>query len=289
MIQDAGLGCWVGSISKTGAYQLILRRLSKKPYRLKITLMAPDDPRVDPGISQRQISMDTSLWGTRFSLSQQPYDPPHLDGIEQNWPAHLALLTRNLQFRIMSVDGLKKTPWEDDSWMPGLARLEAALRPGGSLSAPDQLPLALYQDSHLCFWGKQELVEGKTWRGLRWIGWYAQDCSGGPVTDPEPMNYIFEAISKNGQYFIMVFAGIAYLHPTSDWARILDEDAEKTERLVNPKPVGPERMQAIEAIDRETDRALRNTINLRLDQAQTSSFDPDLRRIDAAVRSLELH
>jgi hypothetical protein len=288
MVQGDGLGCWVGPLSKTGTYQLILRRPSKKLYRLRIALMAPHDPRLDPGVSPQQVSMDTTLWGTGFSLSRQPFDPPHFDGVEDNWPAHLALITRNLQFRIMSVEGIKKTPWEDDRWMSGFARLESDLQPGGKMTAPDLLPLAVYQDAHLCFWGKQEIVEGKAWRGLRWIGWYAQDCSGGPVTDPEPMNYILEAISRDGQYFIMIFADVAYLHPTSDWQRILDEEAEKTERLVNPKPVGRERDQAIDAIEEEEDRRLHQTVGLRLDQAEPSSFKPDLRHLDAAVRSLEL-
>jgi hypothetical protein len=288
MIQDDGLGCWVGPLSKTGAYQLILRRSSDKLYRLRITLMAPNDPRVDPGISPGQVSMDTTLWGTGFSLSRQPFDPPHFDGVEDNWPAHLALVTKNLQFRIMSVEGIKNTPWEDDRWLKGLARLESALKPGGKIPAPDVLPLAVYQDAGLCFWGKQELVEGKGWRGLRWIGWYAQDCSGGPVTDPEPMNYILEAVSRNGRHYVMVFADIAYLHPTSDWQRILDEEDEKTVRLVNPKPVGRERSQAMDSIDEEEDRLLHHTVNLRLDQAEPISFKPDLRQLDAAVRSLEL-
>lgn len=288
MLQDDGLGCWMGLLSRTGAYQLILRRPSDKLYRLSITLMAPDDPRIDPGISPGQVSMDTTLWGTGFSLSRQPFDPPHFDGVEDNWPAHLALVTKDFQFRVMSVEGIKNTPWEDDRWLKGLARLESALQPGGKIPTPDLLPLAVYQDAALCFWGKQELVEGKAWRGLRWIGWYAQDCSGGPVTDPEPMNYILEAISRNGRYFVMVFADIAYLHPSSDWQRILDDEDEKTARLVNPKPVGKERSQAIDAIDEEEDRLLRHTVNLRLDQAAPSSFKPDVRQLDAAVRTLEL-
>jgi hypothetical protein len=288
MVQNDGLGCWVGSLSKSGVYRLILRRSSDKLYRLRLTLMAANDPRVDPGISPGRVSMDTTLWGTGFSLSRQQFDPPHLDGLEDNWPAHFALTTKGLQFRIMSVEGIKQTPWEDDRWMPGFARLESALKPRGKIAAPDLLPLAVYLAAHLCFWGKQELIEGKAWLGLRWIGWYAQDCSGGPVTDPEPMNFIFEAISRNGKYFIMIFADIEYLHPTSDWGRILSEEAEKSEKLVDPSPVGRERNRAIEALEEEEDRLLHDTVNLRLDQAEPNSFKPDLRQLDDAVRSLGL-
>jgi hypothetical protein len=250
--------------------------------------MDEHDTRLDPGISPDRVSIDTTLWGTKGTLSPQPFYPPTFAGADDNWPAQLSLVTKDLQIRIMSVDGIKKTLWEDDRWMQGLARLESALRPGGMVATPDLLPLAVFQDAALCFWGKQEVVDGKTWRGFRWIGWYAQDCSGGPVTDPEPVNYIFEAISRDGKFFIMIFADIAYLHPTPEWQRILDKEDEKSEKLVNPLPIGRERSQAIDVLEEEEDRLLHHLVNLRLDQAQPSSFKPDLRQLDAAVHSLEL-
>jgi hypothetical protein len=261
MIQEAGLGCWIGPLFKTGTYRLILRRSSSKSYRLRITLMEPHDPRVDPGISPRQVSMDTTLWGTAFSLSRQPFDPPHLDGLEDNWPAHLALITKGLEFRIMSVEGIKRTSWEDDRWPQGLARLESVLQPDGKTSPPDLLPLAVYQDAGLCFWGKQELVEGNAWRGLRWIGWYAQDCSGGPVTAPLPVKYVLEAISRDGKYFILMLADIEYLHPAPEWERTLKAEEEKAAKVIDPKPVGRERDKAIEAMDEEENRILRQVVN----------------------------
>jgi hypothetical protein len=288
MSKDDQPGYWVGPLPKTGIYQLILRRSSNKPYRLRLTLMDAHDPRLDPGISPARVSIDTTLWGIKSTLSLQPFYPPIFAGVDDNWPAQLALVTKDLQVRIMSVEGIKKTLWEDDRWMQGLARLESALQPDGRIATPDLLPLAVYQDAALCFWGKQEIVEGKAWRGMRWIGFYAQDCTGGPVSDPMPVNYIFEAISRDGQYFMMIFADIAYLHPTPEWQSILDEEDEKSAKLINPLPVGRKRTQAVKAMEEEENRLLRQSVNLRLDQAQPSTFEPDLHQLDAAVHSLEL-
>ncbi len=204
MSQDQGLGYWTGLLSRTGVYQLILRRPSNTPYRLRLTLMDAHDPRLDPGISPDRVSIDTTLWGVKTTLSPQSFYPPTFAGEDDNWPAQLALVTNDLQVRIMQVEGIRKTLGEDDRWMQALSRLESALHPGGKIASPDLLPLSGYQGAALCFWGKEEIVEGKTWRGLRWIGFYAQDCSGGPVSDPMPVNYIFEAISRDGKYFLML-------------------------------------------------------------------------------------
>lgn len=188
----------------------------------------------------------------------------------------------------MSVEGIRKTLWEDDNWMKGLDRLESSLQPGGKIATPDRLPLVVFQESHLCFSGKQQVIESETWRGMRWIGWYAQDCTGGPISDPEPMNYVFEAISRDGRYFILLFANIGYIHPTPDWNRILKQEDAKSSKLVNPLPVGRERSQAIDALDEEENRLLRQSVSFHLDQAPPNSFNPELRQLDAAVDSIKL-
>jgi hypothetical protein len=250
--------------------------------------MDAHDPRLDPAISPARVFLDTTLWGVSNALSARPFYPPTFDGLEDNWPAHLAIITKDLQFRIMSVEGIKKALSEDDRWTAGLARLESALRPGGRSATPDLLPLAIYQHSGLCFWGKQEIVEGKTWREMRWVGWYSQDCAGGPPSDPEPMNYILEAISRDGKFFILILADIAYLHPSPEWRRVLEEEDEKSARLIDSLTVGRERSRAIEALDEEENRLLRHAVNLHLDKAQPNSFKPNLRQLDAAAHSLDL-
>ena len=246
--------------------------------------MDPHDPRVNPGISPSQVSMDTSLWWTAFSLSRQPYDPPRLDGIEDNWPAQLALVTKNLQVRIMSVEGLKKTPWEDSSWLQGLARLESALQPGGTVATPDLLPLAGFEDSRICYWGKEEKFESKSWQGLRWISLYEQGCAGDEWSSPLGINYVFEGISRDGRYFILMFADIADLHPPLKWKMMLDQFA----KLYYSKPVPRERFQTVEEAEKVQEERVRDVANRHFDEAPPDSFKPDLRQLDAAVRSIEL-
>lgn len=86
----------------------------------------------------------------------------------------------------------------------------------------------------------------------------------------------------------MLFADIDYLHPTPEWQKILDGEDKKSAKLVNPLPVGRKRTQALEALDEEENRLLRQSVNLGLEQAAPNSFKPDLRQLDAAVHSLEL-
>ena len=85
-----------------------------------------------------------------------------------------------------------------------------------------------------------------------------------------------------------MLADTAYLHPPLEWQGSLDAESKKFNKLIAPLPIGPERNRAIEALDREGERLLRELVNLRLNQAQPSSFKPDLRQLDAAVRTLEL-
>lgn len=88
MSKDDGPGYRVGPLTRTGIYELFLRRPSSKPYRLRLTLMDAHDPGLDPGISPDRVSFDATPWATVSTLSPQPFDPPTFDGREDNWPAH---------------------------------------------------------------------------------------------------------------------------------------------------------------------------------------------------------
>ena len=86
--------------------------------------------------------------------------------------------------------------------------------------------------------------------GPRWAGSRASpgvDCLGSAGMHRAVL--VAQAISKDGRYFVMIFADIEYLHPTPDRERILNEEAEKSGKLANALPIGRERNRAIKAPD----------------------------------------
>jgi hypothetical protein len=136
----AGKTDWMNVLAKSGTYQIAVRPTSKKPYDLLITLMDPHDPRLDPGIKPDQVSLDLGAFGGKAKLTEQPFRPRLTGELDDGWPAHLSVQNEKIEFKIMSLEGLKKRMVRDPEWTKGLGRLEAALKPGGKTVPPEQLP-----------------------------------------------------------------------------------------------------------------------------------------------------
>ena len=194
--------------------------------------------------------------------------------VDDFWPAHLAAVSGHVELRIMALDGMKKTYPGDTEWSQGISRLESALRTREETVTPDELPLRGYQDAGLDFWGKQKRIEGKAWTGLRWIAWYSQ--GGLDTPDPIPLNYVFEAISRDGRYFIMVFANVEYTNPPEELLKILRERSQLGGSAQS--------MEAFEGLL----RSFQPRVCRRLDAAEPDSLKPSVRRLDALVSSIEL-
>ena len=112
-------------------------------------------------------------------------------------------------------------------------------------------------------WGSLERVDGKSWRGLRWIGQYSQEED----ELQNPLAYVFLAISNDGKYLIWL------------WVQIEDLDA----------PFQLSDNQKAKLIDdRKAWDALQQKANVALTGASPASFKPDLNRLDAAMRTIEL-
>jgi hypothetical protein len=108
--------------------------------------------------------------------------------------------------------------------------------------------------------------------GPRWAGSRASpgvDCLGSAGMHRAVL--VAQAISKDGRYFVMIFADIEYLHPTPDRERILNEEAEKSGKLANALPIGRDEI-GLSKHRTEEDRPLQDTVNVRPGQAQPSSF-----------------
>jgi hypothetical protein len=269
---DSECGTWINVLPKTGLYRLLVRWPSNKPYVLRITLMDSRDPRLDAGITADRISIDWSTLGAPVALTLQPFEPVVFGFVDDFRPAHLAATTSSFEFRIMALDGIKKMQSDATLWSQGITRLESALRANSGPVPPDLLPLSGYQDAGIAFWGRQERLEGRTWVGMRWLGWYTQGGVG-DAADPIPLNYVFEAISRDGRYFIMMFADILFSNPPAELLR--------TVKVLNDPGPSAEAWEA-------RMRALQPQVGRYLDEAGPDSFTPSIRQFDALARSIEL-
>lgn len=243
-------------LAQTGIYQVVLDtsegRKQGYKYGISFTLLAKDDPVVDPGIKPEQVSIDFGTFAKGKELSAVP--PVLAEGcLDESWPAHLAVSNERIQFRIMQVAGYEKVFPSDH----GLALLEAAITAGETETVAG-LPYAS-SDVGLQMWARQQTLEGDGWRGLRWIGGYGQDSPCGP----SELRYVFQGISNDDRFLIVIRAVISSPAKQKRWAArgcVSDTEVPKINALL--------------AQD--------------LTAANPASFQPNLDQLDAVVRSMKL-
>ncbi len=255
-IDLGGSNDWMNVLSKTGTYEIAVRPSSKKPYDLSITLMDPHDPRLDPGLTADKVSLDLGVLGGKPKLSFEPFHPALGGEIDDPWPANLFVQQEHVEFRIMSLEGLKKRMARDKEWMAQLGRLEAALKPGGKLVTPELLPPGS-SDAAMMFGSRMEYVEGPSVRALRYIGQFAQEDL--PPTDS--LTYVLYGISRDGKYFVAIRSEVSF---------------PPLPKSVGVVPVGPKL------------KALQADASRRLNAAKPEVFKPPLGQLDAIARTLRL-
>ena len=241
-----------------GDYRITIDRPSKKRYVLRVTLMDPHDPRLDPGIQTDRVSIAPEFlhWGKPLSL--KPYEPGSFCQIDENWPAHLGMEDYGFGVEIMRVEGLKKAWWEDPEQLKALGRLELALN---RQTAPANPPLDTDKDAGFLHWGKPELIEGKSLRALRWV----VELTNGRGPLQNPLEYMVQAETNDGRYFLQIRMEVEYLNPPAGLTKPSDADL----------------------LDRAFD-AFQRKVNGALAAASPDSFKPSLKKLDTAVRALEL-
>jgi hypothetical protein len=247
---------WMNALSKTGTYEIAVRTPSKKPYDLRVTLIDPHDPRLDPGVTPGQVSLDLGALGGKVKLALEPFRPLLTGDIDEPWPANLWVQNDRVEFRIMSLDGLRKRMAIDKNWIAPLGRLETALRPGGKALAPEMMPPG-NSEAALLFGAREEYVEGPSVRALRYIGQFAQDT----FAPSNPLTYILFGVSRDGKYFVVLRGEIS--HPSLP--------KRETYMAEGPK---------LKALQAEAAR--------RLTAQPAESFQPGLSQLDGIIRSLRL-
>lgn len=263
--QDCYPDNWLYALPQTGTYKVIFDRAGGR-HGIAFTLLDQNDPTVNLGIRPEQISVDFSTFAQGSQISVVPANEACDES--EPWPSHLALKNRRFEFRIMTVAGYKKILRPDE-----MNLLQAAVTTGDTNSSPKKLPYPYYGGAGLILATQPEVLQGKGWRGLRWIGTFGQDVSCGFRFDGEDSAYVFQGVSNDGRFFILVRAAIS----NSTLADRLRQDCA-TALQQTPKP----------SIDALFEKDMPVLYEKDTAAADPASFQPNLDRLDNVVRSLKL-
>jgi len=268
-----GGDCWgnfIYALRKTGIYQVEFDSAGRSGS-IDFSLLASNDPLIDPGITPGEISIDFGSIAQKGQLAIIPYQTGCDEG-DESWPTHLGLDTGHFEFRVMQVAGYEKLFSTDSGGASAMANLEAALSlSSGKNLAAGKMPY-IYKDR----WGayimsaRQELLEGDGWRGRRWIAGYGGGDEDYPSSN---LGYLFEGISNDGRYFILIRADIS--HP--------DQKRLRPRRQI----LGPPG-HTWEASDPKLETPARLMLEKALATDDPASFQPSLNELDAVIRSLKL-
>jgi hypothetical protein len=257
MYKDDAYARWIGRLERSGDYRIEARpEEAAKYWALRVTLMDPHDPRLDPGLAPAGLHLDLAAMKIAAKPVMKPFWPAVGQSLDEFWPAHLALIGDRQEIRVMAVAGFEKTLWVGGDGARRVATLRAAIEPGAKLPSPRLLPGHVNIEADITFMVRQQAIESPTLRGVRWIGFYEQDDTP-PVN---PLTYAVDAISRDGRFLIMIRLPIS--HPGVS--------------VVLPNAEGSVL---------KTGRAMAAR---RMNDAAPASFNPSLDKLDAWVRSISL-
>jgi hypothetical protein len=246
-------GHWLYALPRTGTYRILFAPV--RDPNIKFAFLASDDPRVDPGIKPEQFSVDFGAFAQPEQLAVVPYSSYGDGAYMDEWPTHLGVQSDQFDFHVMTVAGYKEVFKKDQS----MDVLATALAKGEKGSKLKGIIYSVYRDEGINMATQPGFFEGEGWHGRRWIGGFGQDTS----CDPD-LGYIFEGLSNDGRYFILMRAIIS--SPAAQKRFSADCDI-KLAVSRDPK------------IDALFDRDMTT--------AAPGSFQPNLEHLDAVIRSLK--
>lgn len=259
------LGNWLYVLPETGVYRVLVQRVDVKHLptadpAIQFALLNLGDPTVDPGVRPEQITVDFSEFAPHAKWMLVPYS--HFGGeVDDFWPSHLALKDGQFEFRIMPIEGYRRIVSAED-----IDNLQSALRADGGGGDPRKFPYASYGDAALMIATRPKLIQGEGWRGLRWIGEYGQD-SGCGFSD---FTYIFEAITHDGKFFMRMQTSVSNLQAGKNLDRRCGEESKAR------------------TFDEFFEKQMPVLFDKELSSADPASFQPNLDRLDAAVRAFKV-
>jgi len=250
--EDTSLN-WMGRLAVSGNYRVQIACPGPKPYALRVTLLDANDPRLDPGVRPEQISIVDP--GHRIKWSREAFFPVVLE-VSDFGPAHWKSAGGTLDITVLPIEGVRKTWWIENTGPKAVARLEAALQGKGGID-PHGLPGDLNSDAALTFATQARRIDGPGIRAVRWLGNYDQSDSS-PIT---PLTYAVDGITSDGKLLVVARGTTGHRALPKD---VLDLEGARLHDY-------------------------RRQMGRRLDSEAASSFSPDLEKLDAIVRSIQVH
>jgi hypothetical protein len=241
------------ALPKTGSYQFALDAGSKTSVQLNF--LPSNDPMIDQGLGPDHFSVNLKAFAGNEQLVVVPYTLEEGEDYYNSWPAHLAVEKEHFEFRIIPVAGYEEI-FKKDGKESGMKLLEIALRTGSKNVDVERLPYPIYRFGGINMAARRDFFEGEGWHGLRWIGGFGQDSACRPE-----LGYVFEGISDDGRYFIMIRADVSHSATKQRWHQNCTTD-EKAPRINA-------------ALDHD------------LAVAAPESFQPSLNRLDTVISSLK--
>lgn len=259
-LQGEAVDC-VGSelyrLPQTGSYRVHFEPAGPG-LGVSFTTVNANDPLVNPGIKPDQPSLDFgSFPKTEFTLVPKSVS---CGEIADDWPAHLAANDQAMGIRVMSVARYKEMFGD-----AAIAALEAALRTQGKNADARKLPEAVSGDVGLILASRPTYWQGKGWRGLRWIAEYGQDTS----CEFQGLTYVAEGLSEDGRFLAMMVSQV-----TS--SAVTGRLTQQCKRMVESKGFD-------DRFEKEMPALFDQTVG-----TAPGSFQPNLNRLDAVIRSLTL-
>jgi hypothetical protein len=222
---------------------------------LRFTLVKKDDPMLSVGLTADQVSIHYGNIGERQDAKAGPY--LHSCEVGSSSPAYVVVQSHAGWLYIMQVQGYKNVFFDDPSMQVLISSLERKTPPQDA----NKLPFAGDDDAAIVMTARPEWMEGRGWKGWRWIEGSSQDGD-----YPGDIGYTFEGVTNDGRFFLRMRGSLS--HPELkrlDTQDILDETAR-------------------DKADKEHNQLLKKS----LEKAEPGSFTPNLNDIDAMIRSIRI-
>lgn len=243
------------ALPRTGTYRVLYAPANHA--EIKFSSLAADDPIANPGIKPEQFSVDLGTI-TKQELSIVPYTFDDGEDYLDSWPTHLGVVNDSFEFHVIAVAGYKKM-FGEHQYMDNLA---AVLSGGGTQLKMNKspsyytIPYPSYKDGGMNMTARRQSLSGDGWHGLRWIGAFGQD-----IGCAQDWAYVFEGISNDGKYFVLIRAAIA--NPRAE-KRFAQECGENRNAKLDP------------------------IFERAMTEAEPASFTPNLNDLDGVVKSFKI-
>ena len=257
-------GNFVYLLPETGKYEIEFDPAGRQ-MGVAFTILASNDPMVDPGIRRDQLSINLGSLAPRKLMTLEPFS--QWTGCMGTWgPSHWVWRDDHFEFRIIQVAGYQKALQDGSEKDDSMERLGAALKKGGRGTKVVSLTYPVAEDAALNVATPPTFIQWDGWSGLRWIGQYAQDngCSFGDLS------YVFEGLTNDGKFFVMMRVDVS-------------NDAV-ADRLGQECKQGSQGKDFDEFYKKEMTARFEREVS----SADPASFTPSLDQLDTVIRSLKL-